>query len=105
MQAPLRGLTPANSQIACSIQCSNLAQVVVIRPILTRVDSYGSRPIRFVMAGLMPRKDDEQYSEAETERRREAALKRMLSTPHKPHKPLGKKNESRQSLNAEKNLS
>jgi hypothetical protein len=57
------------------------------------------------MAGLMPRKDDEQYSEAETERRREAALKRMLSTPHKPHKPLGKKNESRQSLNAEKNLS
>jgi hypothetical protein len=54
------------------------------------------------MAGLMPRKDDEQYSEAETERRREAALKRMLSTPHKP---LGKKYESRQSPNAEKNLS
>jgi hypothetical protein len=27
------------------------------------------------------------YSEAETEARREAALKRMLATPHKPHKP------------------
>ncbi|MEA2998555.1 MAG: hypothetical protein QOK17_388 [Sphingomonadales bacterium] len=26
------------------------------------------------------------YSEAETEARREAALKRMLATPHKPHK-------------------
>lgn len=34
---------------------------------------------------------DVQYSEQETVRRREAALKRMLSTPHKPHKPLGKK--------------
>lgn len=29
---------------------------------------------------------DETYSEEETERRREAALKRMLNTPHKPHK-------------------
>ena len=29
-----------------------------------------------------------QYSEAETVRRREATLKRMLSTPHKPHEPL-----------------
>ena len=27
------------------------------------------------------------YNEAETEARREAALKRMLATPHKPHKP------------------
>ena len=26
------------------------------------------------------------YTEAETEARREAALKRMLATPHKPHK-------------------
>lgn len=32
--------------------------------------------------------DDETYSEEETERRREAALKVMLATPHKPHKPL-----------------
>jgi hypothetical protein len=31
-------------------------------------------------------KQDETYSEEETVRRREAALKRMLSTPHKPHK-------------------
>jgi hypothetical protein len=30
-------------------------------------------------------KQDETYSEEETVRRREAALKRMLSTPHKPH--------------------
>jgi len=33
---------------------------------------------------------DEHYSEAETTRRREAALKKMLSTPHQPHKPIGK---------------
>jgi len=37
------------------------------------------------------RGDDESYSEAEAEKRREDALKRMLSTPHKPHKPLGKR--------------
>ena len=29
----------------------------------------------------------EVYTEAETEARREAALKRMLATPHKPHAP------------------
>jgi hypothetical protein len=28
---------------------------------------------------------DDQYSEQETVRRREAALLRMLATPHKPH--------------------
>lgn len=31
--------------------------------------------------------ESETYSEEETERRREAALKVMLATPHKPHKP------------------
>jgi hypothetical protein len=31
-------------------------------------------------------KDGETYSEEETVKRREAALKRMLQTPHKPHK-------------------
>jgi hypothetical protein len=31
-------------------------------------------------------KADETYSEAETEKRAAAALKRMLRTPHKPHK-------------------
>jgi hypothetical protein len=36
-------------------------------------------------------KKNDQFSDAETEQRREAALRRMLSTPHKPHKPLGKK--------------
>jgi hypothetical protein len=30
--------------------------------------------------------DGERYSEQETIARREAALKRMLNTPHKPHK-------------------
>jgi hypothetical protein len=39
----------------------------------------------------MTTKDDQTYSPKETEQRRESALKRMLLTPHKPHKPLGKK--------------
>lgn len=30
-------------------------------------------------------KPDDTYSEAETVARREAALKKMLATPHKPH--------------------
>jgi hypothetical protein len=34
-----------------------------------------------------PIKDGDTYSEAETVARREAALKRMLATPHKPHRP------------------
>jgi hypothetical protein len=40
----------------------------------------------------------ETYSEGETVRRREAALKRMLATPHKPRKDskLGRKRESDQ---------
>ena len=28
----------------------------------------------------------ETYSESETDKRRDAALKRMLATPHRPHK-------------------
>lgn len=31
------------------------------------------------------------YSEAETVARREAALSRMLATPHKKHEPIGKR--------------
>jgi hypothetical protein len=35
-------------------------------------------------------KNDEIYSPEETERRAAAALKRMLQTPHKPHKDMKK---------------
>lgn len=34
---------------------------------------------------------DENHSEEETVARREAALKRMLTTPHKPQKEKGKR--------------
>jgi hypothetical protein len=40
----------------------------------------------------MSKQSDDQYTERETVLRREAALKRMLATPHKPHKPA-KKNQ------------
>jgi len=39
----------------------------------------------------MKPKPDNESSQRETIERREAALKRMLSTPPKPHKPLGRK--------------
>jgi hypothetical protein len=32
---------------------------------------------------------DDTYSDKETKERADAALKRMLNTPHKPHAPLG----------------
>ena len=37
----------------------------------------------------------ETYSEAETEARREAALKRMFATPHEPHAPISGKKRKR----------
>jgi hypothetical protein len=37
------------------------------------------------------RKSSDTYSEEETLARREAALKRMFTTPHKPHEPIGKR--------------
>jgi hypothetical protein len=43
---------------------------------------------------VMPRTDqkrDDTYSEEETVARREATLKRMLATPHKPHKVMKRK--------------
>jgi hypothetical protein len=43
----------------------------------------------------MRKMSDDQYSEGEAAQRREAAIKRLLSTPHKPHKPIGKKAKSR----------
>jgi len=42
----------------------------------------------------MAKLSSDQYSEKETAERREAALKRMFSTPHKLHKPIGKKKKS-----------
>ena len=38
-------------------------------------------------------KTPETYTEGETEARREAALKVMLASPHKPHKARAPKNE------------
>jgi hypothetical protein len=44
----------------------------------------------------MASSEDDTYSDAETERRANKVLKRMLATPPKPHKDskLGKKRES-----------
>jgi hypothetical protein len=42
-----------------------------------------------------PTDKSEKYNEAEIVRRREAALNRMLATPHKPHRPLKKAKLSR----------
>ncbi len=39
------------------------------------------------MTSANQKQEAETYSEQETVERREAALKRMLATPHKPHKP------------------
>ncbi len=39
-----------------------------------------------------PKLEDETYSEEETKRRADAALKRMLQTPHKPQKESKKGN-------------
>jgi hypothetical protein len=52
---------------------------------------------------MSPAKEsDEQFSEAETIRRREATLKRMLNTPHTPQKPLGKKRPKAKAKKASK---
>jgi len=40
------------------------------------------------MAANEPLNEGDTYSEAETVARREAALKRMLATPHKRQEPL-----------------
>ena len=43
----------------------------------------------------MAKQSDDQYSEAETQRRAAAALKKMLATPPKPFTPKAKKKPSR----------
>lgn len=47
-------------------------------------------------------KKDESYSQAETVKRREAALKRMLATPHKPHAETRKPRKPKQKRPAKK---
>ena len=40
-------------------------------------------------------KDTDQYSDSEATRRMNAAVRRALATPHKPHEPLGKRKKKR----------
>jgi hypothetical protein len=49
--------------------------------------------------------DPDQYSDAETIRRREAAIKRMLATPPKPRVAKGKKKPSPKKRKAKKGAS
>jgi hypothetical protein len=44
---------------------------------------------------------DEPYSDSEAKRRMDEAVRRALATPHKPHKPLGKRKKRK--VNAKKN--
>jgi hypothetical protein len=43
----------------------------------------------------MAKEPDEQFSAKETKERFGSALKRMLTTPPKPHKPLRKRKKSK----------
>jgi hypothetical protein len=53
-----------------------------------------------MLDSMAKRSDDANYSNAEIVQRREAALKRMLSTPHRPHKPLRKKSKNKEAESA-----
>jgi len=49
------------------------------------------------MAENEPLKEGDTYSEAETDARREATLKRLLASPPKPHKAMGKRSDVKDS--------
>jgi hypothetical protein len=71
------------------------------------VDPFNVPAPQYVHETAMARipKEEDQHSEPETVQRADAAVKRMLSTPHQRHKPLGKKPKSPRRKRANERLS
>ena len=64
----------------CSIELSKRQKIFTKNSIL---DGFAS--------SMKKAPNDEMYSDEETAARREAALKRAFTMPHKPHEPIGKR--------------